>query len=318
MARSLAIIFAGSGEFGKPALHALIERGHQIVQVYTQPDRPAGRGRNLTPTPIAAAAQPWKLPLIRTADLNTEPLPPADLLIVIAFGQKISPAAADHPRLGSLNLHASLLPKYRGAAPINWAIINGEKFTGNSIIRLAQKMDAGNILAQSQIPIGESETAGELHDLLAQDGAGLIVRTVNDLADARAVENSQDESLATAAPKISREMAVLDWRRPARELAALINGLSPWPGCQVRLIDHSSGEIARATILRAAPQVGQVGRASPIGCITADGTIAVSDGTVRILELQPPAKRPMPLDAYARGHRWSAGLRLESIPPPKP
>src|SRR5437868_4198608 len=150
----LRIIFAGSGEFGLPSLRALRDGGYPIVQVVTQPDRPAGRGRVLTATPIGAFAAASGLPLLKTANINAETLPPADVMVVIAFGQKIAPHVVDHSRLGSVNLHASLLPKYRGAAPINWAIIRGETTSGNSIIRLAQKMDAGAILAQSRVDIG--------------------------------------------------------------------------------------------------------------------------------------------------------------------
>ena len=136
---ALRIIFAGSGEFGVPTLRALIESEHEIVMVVTQPDRPAGRGRGLTPTPIARVATQSGLSVIRTERINAESLPSADLMVVIAFGQKISPENVDHPRLGSINLHASRLPLFRGAAPINWAILSGQTITGNSIIRLAEK-----------------------------------------------------------------------------------------------------------------------------------------------------------------------------------
>src|SRR3954462_12733986 len=155
---ALKILFAGSGEFGAPSLDALVSAGHEIVRVISQPDRPAGRGRELTPTPIARLAEEQKLPVIRTGNINEEKLEPADLLVVIAFGQKIAPQVVNHARLGSVNLHASLLPKYRGAAPINWAMIHGERRTGNSVIRLAEKMDAGAILGQSNLEIGELET----------------------------------------------------------------------------------------------------------------------------------------------------------------
>src|SRR5688572_4057254 len=158
---ALRIIFAASGEFAAPSLDALNSAGHQIIQVISQPDRPAGRGRELTPTPIARLAAQRRLEILKTENINHEKLEPADLLVVIAFGQRIAPHLVDHPRLGSVNLHASLLPKYRGAAPINWAIMSGERRTGNTVIRLAQKMDAGAILGQSALDIGELETAGE-------------------------------------------------------------------------------------------------------------------------------------------------------------
>jgi methionyl-tRNA formyltransferase len=133
----LKLIFAGSGEFGLPTLRALLDARHDFVQVISQPDRPAGRGRTMTPTPIAAFAASQNLPLLKTANINIESLPPADAMVVIAFGQKIGESIVHHPRLGSVNLHASILPKYRGAAPINWAIIRGERVAGNSVIRLA-------------------------------------------------------------------------------------------------------------------------------------------------------------------------------------
>ena len=247
----LRVLFAGSGEFGLPTLKALLEAGHEITQIYSQPDRPAGRGRALTPTPIAQFAIKRGLPLIRTENLNAEVLPAADLLVVIAFGQKISPAVANHARLGSVNLHASRLPKYRGAAPIHWAIIRGETVTGNSIIRLADKMDAGSVLGQSSVNILEAETTGELHDRLALDGATLMHRVVDELAEGRVVESPQEESLATLAPKLSRKTSTLDWSQLAPIVARLICGLSPWPGCRVRLLDLHGKETARLTLLRA-------------------------------------------------------------------
>ena len=163
----LQIIFAGSGEFGLPALQALLQAGHNLKHVYSQPDRPAGRGKKLTPTPISQFCLDHHLPLTRTDNINAETLPPADALVVIAFGQKIAPHVVDHAPLGAVNLHASLLPKYRGAAPIHRAILAGETVTGNSVIRLAQKMDAGALLGQSRLQIGQTETVGELHDRLA-------------------------------------------------------------------------------------------------------------------------------------------------------
>src|SRR4029079_6297555 len=152
---------------------------------------PAGRGRKLSPTPVAQLATERSLPLVRTSNINSEQISRADLMVVIASGQKISEAVANHARLGSVNLHASRLPKYRGAAPIHAAILAGETVTGNSIIRLAQKMDAGAVLAMSDLPIGGLETTGELHDRLAADGAPLMLRVLEDLANGRAVETPQ-------------------------------------------------------------------------------------------------------------------------------
>jgi methionyl-tRNA formyltransferase len=309
--KPLQIIFAGSGEFGLPTLRALSDAGHKIVQVVSQPDRPAGRGRGLTPTPISAFAVERGLSLLRTQNINVEPLPAADVLVVIAFGQKIAPHVVAHARLGGINLHASLLPKYRGAAPINWAIIRGETITGNSVIRLAERMDAGAVLGQSELQIGESETAGELHDRLAQDGAPLMLRVITELADGTSNERVQDESQATIAPKLSRDVSRLDFARPARELANQIRGLSPWPGCRVRLLQQDGTEVAKLTLVSCIAMRGHVD--APPGSISTAGGIVGGDGTLEVHLLQPEGKRPMPLKDFRNGHPWSPGMRLEPI-----
>jgi methionyl-tRNA formyltransferase len=308
----LRIIFAGSGEFGWPTLRALVDAGHEIVQVVSQPDRPAGRGRGLTPTPIASFAQDAKLPLLRTQNINAETLPAADVLVVIAFGQKIAPHVVDHARLGAINLHASLLPKYRGAAPINWAIVRGETVTGNSVIRLAQKMDAGAVLGQSELRIGEAETAGELHDRLSLDGAPLVLRVVEQLANGAALERPQDESRATIAPKLSRDASRLDFTRPAHDLANQIRGLSPWPGCRVRLLSEEGSEVARLTLVSCKAIAGDVAGESP-GSLAQNGGIVAGDGLLTVLLLQPEGKRPMTVKDFSNGHPWAAGMRIESI-----
>jgi methionyl-tRNA formyltransferase len=226
-------------------------------------------------------------------------------MIVIAFGQKIGEATVHHPRLGSVNLHASILPKYRGAAPINWAMIRGETIAGNSVIRLAQRMDAGAVLAQSSLAIGELETAGELHDRLSIDGAPLVLRVVTDLAKGCAIETPQDEAHATLAPKLSRESSRIDWSRPAVAIANQIRGMYPWPGCRVRLLDRGSAEVARVTLVRASAKSGDTG----------DGTIGADlrIGAIEIVELQPEGKRPMSLTAFRNGHRWEPGMKLQAI-----
>jgi methionyl-tRNA formyltransferase len=313
VADPIQIIFAGSGDFGIPTFRALIDAGHQIVRVFTQPDRPAGRGKKMTPTPIGALAEELGLPLTPTADINIEPQPAADLMVVIAFGQKIGQAAVDHPRLGSVNLHSSRLPKYRGAAPINWAILNGDTITGNSIIRLANKMDAGAILAQSELSIGETETAGELHDRLARDGASLMLRLIEQLQSGSAAETEQDHSQATLAHKLSRETAQINWSKPAAVIAQQINGLSPWPGCRVRLMDGDA-EIAMVTLLRARSTSAM--SHEPPGTLVADGSVCAGDGhTVEILELQPQGKRAMRLQDFRNGRPWREGMRLTAIGP---
>jgi len=320
MTKELKIIFAGSGEFGLPTLRALRTAGHEVVTVVSQPDRPAGRGRGLLATPVATEAISSRLPLLRTADVNRqtlggppgESLPAADVMVVIAFGQKIADPVVRHPRLGSINLHASRLPRYRGAAPINWAIINGDKTSGNSVIRLAQKMDAGAILAQSEVPIGELETAGELHDRLAVDGATLVLHLLEALATGKAVELEQDHAAATLAPKLTRESSRLDWSRPAAELACRIRGLFPWPGCRVKVCDAAGTALEELRLVRARPVASDETERWAPGEVMSDGTVATGSGALDIVECQPDGGRPMPLADYRRGHRWHAGLQLQS------
>jgi len=307
----LNIIFAGSGEFAVPSLRQLLDAGHRVSLVVTQPDRPAGRGARLTPTAVAQLAIERDLTLQRTENIDQLPLPEADLLVVIAFGQKIGPAAIASPRLGAVNLHASLLPRWRGAAPIHWAILSGDQVTGNSVIRLAQRMDAGAILGQTRLQIGELETTGELHDRLAVDGAQLLIRVIDQLAGGTAQPMAQDEALATRAPKLSRQASHLDWNRTALDLAHQIRGLYPWPGCHVRLLDSAGNAAGSLTLVRAKPIAG--GPSAP-GQIDVHGNLGTGDGqALQIIEVQPEGKRPMTLAAYRNGHAWRAGMRLQSL-----
>jgi methionyl-tRNA formyltransferase len=310
----LRVIFAGSGEFGIPTLRALRDAGHDVVKVVTQPDRPAGRGRAMTPTPIAVEATKLGLNVVRTGDINRETLPAADVMVVIAFGQKIADPQVHHPRLGSINLHASRLPRHRGAAPINWAMLAGDPATGNSVIRLAQRMDAGAVLAQSELTIGELETAGELHDRLALDGAPLVLRVLEQLANGTANEMPQDENLATLAPKLSRESSKIDWTTRADEIARRIRGLYPWPGCRVQLCDAEGKAVDALRLVRARSVPATEGSRWAPGEVMTTGWIQAGyTGAVDIVDVQPDGKTPMSLADYRRGHRWAAGLRLVSI-----
>ncbi len=307
----MKIIFSGSGEFGLPTLKRLVDGGAEVVKVFSQPDKPAGRGKKLTPTPIASFALSTGLDVIRTASFNDEALPEADAMVVIAFGQKISQEQVNRPKFGSVNLHASILPKYRGAAPIHWAIINGESLAGNSIIRLAEKMDAGDVLAQSSLEIGAMETTGELHDRLSQDGAILMEQVLVQLRSGEAIETPQDHSQASIAPKLSRESTAIAWSDPARQICDKIRGMYPWPGCRFRLIDQTEREVARLTLVRVrALSQGRVGFA---GLIDQNGHIGAADHPIEVVELQPEGKRPMSLKEFRNGHPWEAEMRLDSI-----
>lgn len=307
----MRIVFLGAGEFGLPTL-AQLHRRHEVALVVTQPDRPAGRHRKPTATPIGQWAADLGLPLIKPDHCNEEPVletvraAKPDAIVVIAFGQYIKKAMANLPPLGSVNLHASLLPKYRGAGPIHWAILNGETQTGNTIMRIAPKMDAGAMLGQQSTPIEPTETAGQLHDRLAAMGPDLMAEVLDRLARGEAEEIEQDESRATEAPKLSRADGWVDFNADADAVRRRINGLSPWPGVTAWW-SEGVGDPAHALKLnRAAPAEGQ----GQPGQLLGDGEIACGGGAVRLLEVQPPGKRAMNWADYEHGHAIPHEARL--------
>jgi methionyl-tRNA formyltransferase len=227
------LVYLGSGEFGVPCLDALQASGHNLCLIVTQPANPAGRGRKPQPTPVGQWADTHGVAFVETDNVNTPEVSQKiaacrpDVIVVIAFGQKIGKELVALPPKGAINVHASLLPKYRGAAPINWAILRGETQTGNSIITLADKIDAGDILAQARTEIGPQETAGELHDRLAQLAAPLLLETLGALAAGAATYTKQNDAEATFAPKLHKADGFLDFREPAEILARKMRGF--WP-----------------------------------------------------------------------------------------
>lgn len=308
----LRIAFAGSGAFGLPTLERLAALG-EIVLVVSAPPRPAGRGLAPTPTPIAAAAAAMGLPRLETADLN-EPTSLARLreaspqvLVVIAFGQKLSPEVA--ATAFSINLHASLLPRHRGAAPIARALMGGDTETGVCVISIAQRMDAGAIHAMRRTAIDPRETAGELHDRLAAMGPEAVEETIRAWRQGALQAMPQEESLATRAPKIGRGDAVVDFARPAIELRGWIHGLSPRPGCTIRFGDSAAETVLRLLRVEAVEGPRSAG---PPGRIDADGTIACGEDSLRLLEVQPAGGRAMPFTAWRQGHSIAPGTIVRS------
>ena len=312
----MRILFLGAGAFGLPTLQSLCldPLTHHIVGVVTQLDRPAGRGQALAPTPIAQwaqAAQP-SLPLLKSTDINTPDelawinLLAPDLLLVIAFGQKIGPAAiGTRP---AINLHASLLPRWRGAAPINAAVVAGDLETGNSIITVADRMDAGLVLAQSRRPIDPLQTAGELQDLLAQDGVALVRSTLADIAAHGVRGQIQNESLVTKAKKMSKADGWIDFTQPAAQLRARVHGLLPWPGVTVQFRDKT------IKLLRTDAQQLDAQHADAAPGMLIDpalGLVACGSCTaLRLLLIQPAGGKPMPWRDFAVGHRPQPGDRF--------
>jgi len=321
----MRIVFFGSGAFGVPTLRALA-RTHDVPLVVTQPDRPAGRNRRLAPTPVADAAAALGLPSFKPESCNAaESIAQvheqrADAFIVIAYGQKLgrSLLAARF----AINLHASLLPKYRGAAPINWAIIRGERVTGLSVIALADRMDAGDVFGRVETPIDPMETAGELHDRLAALGPDLVLRVLERFQAGAATSCRQDEAAVTLAPKLTKADGAVSFEASNVEVRNRVHGLTPWPGCRVTLRGASLRlhrvEAIDAYGPRSTPETspGSTPAAMPEavpGTIIGGGCVACGSGSVRLLAVQPAGGKLMSFDAYCAGHEAAIGDQL--MPP---
>jgi methionyl-tRNA formyltransferase len=302
----MRIVFFGSGAFGLPTLRELA-RAHEVALVVTQPDRPAGRHRKLSETPVSAFASRRGLRLFKPEDVNTPDSVStirearSDCLVVIAFGQKLGRTLRGETF--AINLHASLLPRYRGAAPVNWAIINGESTTGLSVITLEDRIDAGDVLGQTVTPIDPLETAGELHDRLADLGPGLVLDVLERQSTGRLRAARQDEAKATRAPKLTKADGTVTFEQSAISVRNRIHGLTPWPGCRVR---HESHELR---IHRVSAEMNEMSEAAP-GTIMAGGRVACASGCIKLLAVQPAGGRLMTFEAYQAGHAIPEGGRL--------
>jgi methionyl-tRNA formyltransferase len=313
------IVYLGSGQFGLPCLNAILCSRHNITLVITQPAQPAGRGRKLASTPAANWAIEHSIPLVEIPDVNAPDIvtlireQKPELLVVIAFGQKISKEVTDIAPKGAINVHASLLPKYRGAAPINWAIINGDTETGISIITVAERMDAGDILAQCKTEIQGDESANELHDRLAELAAPLLITTIDLIAGGTAKYAKQDDATATRAPKLKKNDGFIDFTEPAEVLHRKMLGLWPWPGVsafyQSRQLDRTERVIiAKADILRIDEPVNQ-----PPGTIDENLNIICGKDSLQIMQLKPENSRLMSFADFVNGRRVSPGDRFVKI-----
>lgn len=304
----------GTPAFAIPSLQLLIEHYYPVVGVVTQPDRPRGRGRKLVSPPVKEYAATLNIPIYqpdRVRDeefLETFRVLSPDMVVLVAFGQILPGEIIAYPPLGCINVHPSLLPKYRGAAPMNWAIIEGEDTTGVTIMHMDEGLDSGDILIQEETAIGDGETFDHLHDRLSAMGARLLVRAVEDITEGRAVRTPQDSSLVTMAPKITRETSRIDWKRPAQEIVNLIRGLSSTPGAYAMFkgkklkIFMASGDTL--------PPEEVAGTVSPL---EKEGKIRVATGNgyVYIEELQLEGKKRMKSGAFLRGYQLSPGDLLE-------
>jgi methionyl-tRNA formyltransferase len=301
-------------------LEALAASSHTVLHVVSQPDRAAGRGKGMTATPVSAWAMSKGVPLTRAQDVNAAEhlemlrgLKP-EALVVIAFGQKLSDELLAICPGRAINLHSSLLPKYRGAAPINWAVMNHDREAGVCVIEVTKVMDGGDIFASVATEIGKSETAGELHDRLAELGAPLLPRVLDQMAAGKVERVAQDASQVSKAPKLSREMAWVDFVAPAEIVSARIRGLSPWPGVQVEVVEPSGNVRVTATVLKC-QATGSTKKhvEGDCGKVLADRTVACGTGALELITVQPQGKKAMDAKAFANGYGLVEGARLKSV-----
>lgn len=315
----MKVTFFGSGDIGIGCLQALKQSPNELAGVFTQPARPAGRKRTPTPTPVANWAKENGVGCTESADINSPYMAEqiaacgSRLLVVIAFGQKISQEVIKLHPAGAVNVHASLLPKYRGAAPINWAIMNGESETGISIITLADKMDAGEILAQVKIPIGPDDTAQTLHDKLAQIAPKVLLETIEAIGAGTAVYTSQDESEVTFAHKLKKSDGFIDWTAAAEDINNKVRGLWPWPGAQAIYVPAETGKSCRVTIAKArVAGVAETSRAEE-GILDKNLNVICGKGTLQILQLKPAGGSLMDFNSFVNGRDVRPGDRFVRI-----
>ena len=313
MTEPLRIVFAGTPEFAARHLQALLDAGHPVVGVYTQPDRPAGRGQKLMPSPVKQLASQHNIPLFQPSSLR-DPMAQAelaalrpDLLLVVAYGLILPQAVLDIPRLGCINSHASLLPRWRGAAPIQRAIQAGDGESGVTLMQMEAGLDTGPMLCKVSTPISAEDTAGSLHDRLAELGAQAMAAAIGPLVRGELRGEKQDDSLATYAHKLNKDEARIDWQQPATELDRQIRAFNPWP------ISHAQLNGETVKVLSAVPEQAS-GPAGTILSANKDGlTVACGEGALRLTRLQMPGGKALAFaDLFnSRRDQFACGLVLQ-------
>lgn len=313
------IVFMGSAEFAVPSLTALARSGQKISLVITQPDKKRNRGMKIESTPVKTAALSLGLDIFQPADINSQESVEflrgsrADLFVVIAYGQKLSGEILSLPAVMALNVHASLLPRYRGAAPVNWAVINGEKETGVTLMKMNSRMDAGPLLASKTLAIQPKDTAGSLLEVLSGYAAEILINGIASIESGSYELASQDENLVVLAPKLSKKNGLIDWSMRAESISNLIRGCVPWPGAYT----YFNGKILKIHAAEVFVR-GNTG-SRPGTVVQADGddlVIAAGDNCVRILSLQLEGKREICASEFISGHRITPGEILGSFSSP--
>jgi len=306
------IIFMGTPDFAVPSLHLLSQKGYDVALVVTQPDRPKGRGRKLVPPPVKVKALELNLEVTQPSTLKSKEFTDQikriqpDFLVVIAFGHILSEKILQLPKFGAINIHASLLPEYRGPAPIQWAIINGDSQTGITTMFMDKGMDTGNVLLTEKEPILPEDTAATLHDRLANSGADLLIRTLKDYAAHKLKPIVQDHSKATYAPLLKKQDGHINWQRPAEELEPFIRGMTPWPGA---FTFHNE---TRLKIFKAAPIPESIPEAAGtiLKAFPDELRVATGRGALSILEIQSPSGKRLGVADFLRGYPLPPGTIL--------
>ncbi len=302
------IIFMGTPEFSVPTLKALVGAGHNVIGVYTQPDKAVGRKQVMTPPPVKVCAAELGIPVFQPVSLKSEEVEneirnlSPDIIVTVAFGKILPEAILNIPKYGCINGHASLLPRHRGASPIQWSIVSGDKVTGITTMYMEKGLDTGDMLLKCQTEIGETETAGELHDRLSEMCSALMVETLEKLEKGEIVAKKQDDTLSTYAPIITKEMGKLTFSQTAEEIYNLIRGFNPWPAAYFTLNSK------RVKVF--ASKVSSKTNKAPGTVIKSDGelVIACANGTsLSLLEIQPEGSKRMSAKDYIVGHKIPVG-----------
>ena len=307
----------GTPDFAVPSLEALLKSGDQVVGVVTQPDRPKGRGQEVIPSPIKVVCQREGISMLQPLKMKApefmatlrhwEP----DVIVVAAFGRILPPAILELPPRGCINVHGSLLPKYRGAGPVQWAVINGERETGITTMMMDEGMDTGDMLLQERVEIRPDDTAGTLALRLAEVGGRLLVETLRQLKAGTLSPQPQDPSLATMAPLLKKEDGLIDWTLPAQDITNRVRGLSPWPGAYT-FVNGERWILSRVGLSEESQGVV----AGTVTQVTKDRVeVATGRGTIQIVEIQPSNSRRMTMIQYLAGHRLTQGISLQGPPP---
>ncbi len=307
------LVFMGTPDFAVPTLKALISHGHHVLAVVTQPDRPKGRGKKLTAPPVKELAMKHGIEVLQPEKASNDLFcaeiraKEPDLILVVAFGQILKKKLLDIPRWGVINVHASLLPHLRGAAPIQWTILNDERITGLTVMQMDEGMDTGPILFQEEIPVVKDETAGQLHDRLAVMAGDLMAKSLERMAGKIVKATPQDHTKATYAPKIAKELSLLDWKEDAAKVSARIRGMDPRPGAYT-IREGQEIKLFASTVIDRNREEGAPGQVLGLkeGCLV----VGTGRGTVGVRELQYPGKNRLPAREFLRGFSIPEGTVL--------